>query len=202
MKLFYSPGSCSLAPHILIREAGLDVEPVRVVTGPEGKAAGGRDYFTINPLGSVPTLEFDDGDILAENAVILQYLAGLAPEQRFGPPESGQERWHFLERLHFVSTELHKGFSPLFRPYIQGEVREAFVKALSPRFEVVDKILERTPWLTGQDYGIVDIYAFVTLRWSERHNVDLAPWPQILAFKQKVASRPAVHQAMREQGLI
>lgn len=202
MKLYYTPGTCALAPHILIREAGLDVEPVRVTFAPEGRTVEGRDYYEINPLGVVPTLALDGGEILTENAVILQYLASLAHDSRFGPPPGGTARWHFLERLHFVATELHKGgFSPLFKPYNQGEPREHLVKALAARFDLVEAILQRQPWLTGEDYSIVDMYAFVTLRWSEGRQVDLSPWPKLADYKARIAARPAVQAAMQEQGL-
>jgi glutathione S-transferase len=202
MKLYYSPGNCSLAPHILVHEAGLDVERVRVVTGPDGRTAGGRNYYEINPLGAVPALALDDEDVLTENAVILQFLAALTPAQAFGPPTDAIARWHFLERLNFVATELHKGFSPLFKPFMQGEPREGLVKGLHSRFNLVERILERQPWLAGGAYGVVDMYAFVVLRWTDRHQIDLTPWPNVSAYRQRIAARPAVKTAMAEQGLI
>src|SRR5438477_6911017 len=115
MKLYYAPQACSLAPHIIAREAGLEIELVKVEFAADGRRAGGRDYWQINPKGSVPALELDSGEILTENAVVLQYLASLAPQANLGPPAEGLAHWRFLELLNFIATELHKTFTPLFK---------------------------------------------------------------------------------------
>lgn len=200
MKLYYAPGACSVAPHVLAREAGLDLELVKVRLGPEPRTADGRDYREITPRGAVPALELDDGEVMTENAVVLQYLSSLV-DYRFGPPRAGMERWRFLELLNFVATELHKGFGPLFDPTLPPEARQSVVERLGQRFDLIEPRLERQPYLTGEAFTIVDAYAFAVLRWTKQHRIDTAPWPNIEAFLARVAARPAARQALAEEGL-
>ncbi|CAN7576063.1 glutathione transferase GstA [Phenylobacterium sp. LjRoot219] len=201
MKLYYAPGACSLAPHIVAHEAGLDVQLEKVEFRSDGsKSAGGRDYREINPKGSVPALELDDGEVLTENAVILQYLASLAPRADLGPPADGVSRWRFLELLNFIATELHKGFSPLFKQPTPA-AREAIVQALGQRFDLMDRQLADRSYLTGDRFTVADAYAYVILNWTRLHQIDLTPWPSLRAFMERVEARPAVQRARREEGL-
>lgn len=199
MKLYYSPGSCSLAPHILAREAGLPITLDRV-RFPNKTTDSGVDYLSINPKGSVPAIELDGGDVLTENAVLLQYMAEQAPEAKL-IPESGLARWRVKELLNFVATELHKSFSPLFRKDLTPEWRAGVIGNLEKKFDVVEKMLADKPYLTGDRFAAPDAYAFAVLRWSKQHNLDLSRWPKIIAYLARVAARPAVRQAMEEEGL-
>jgi glutathione S-transferase len=201
MKLYYAPAACSLAPHIIVREAGLDVQLEQVEFRADGtRRAGGRDYWQINPKGAVPALELDNGEVLTENAVVLQYLASLAPETNLGAPAAGMPRWRFLELLNFIATELHKGFSPLFKQPAP-EVRDALIQELRPRIDLLARQLADRSYLTGDRFMIADAYAYAILNWTRIHPVDLTPWPSLRAFMDRVETRPAVQQARREEGL-
>ena len=198
MKLYYSPGACSLAPHIVAREAGLDLDLAQVDLA--AKTIDGRDYREINPKSAVPALELDGGELLTENAVILQYLADRAPYANL-VPGGGIERWRLLELLNFIATELHKGFSPLFNPAMPAEARRIFVDNLAKRFNLIELPLGRWPHLTGEAFTIADAYAFTVLSWAAFLQVDLGNWPNIQAFLQRVVTRPRVQQALQEEGL-
>jgi glutathione S-transferase len=200
MKLYFAPGACSLAPHIVAREAGLEIALEKVEFAADGRWAGGRDYWRINPKGAVPALELDSGDILTENAVVLQYLASLAPQANLGPPAEGLAHWRFLETLNFIATELHKGFTPLFKGPTD-EVRRTTVEALGKRFDLLSAQLADRSWLTGERFTIADAYAYVTLNWTRLHKIDLTPWPSLQAYMSRIEARPAVQQARREEGL-
>lgn len=200
MKLYYAPGACSLAPHIVAREAGLDVQLEKVEFGPDGRWAGGRNYWQINPKGAVPALELDSGEVLTENAVILQYLSSLAPQATLGPPAEGMAHWRFLELLNFIATELHKGFAPLFKQPAPA-VREATIEALGLRFDLLARQLADRSYLTGERFTIADAYAYVILNWTRLHHLDLTPWPSLRALMDRIEARPAVQQARREEGL-
>ena len=200
MKLYYAPGACSLAPHIIAREAGLDVRLEPVEFRADGRWAGGRDFWQINPKGAVPALELDNGEVLTENAVVLQYLASLAPQADLGPPAQGMPRWRFLELLNFIATELHKGFAPLFKQPTP-EVRDQTLQALGVRFELLARQLADRSYLTGERFTIADAYAYVMLSWTRMHKLDLASWPSLGAFLDRVAARPAVRLARQEEGL-
>lgn len=200
MKLYYAPGACSLAPHIVIREAGLDVQLEKVTFAADGRRADGRNYYEINPMGAVPALEIAPGEVLTENAVLLQYLASLAPAADLGPPAEGIAHWRFLELLNFITTELHKSFSPLFRGP-SPEVREQVVALLRQRFGMLAKRLDDQPYLTGEQFKIVDAYAYVMMTWAKLHRLDLTEWPKLGSLKTRVEQRPAVQTARREEGL-
>jgi glutathione S-transferase len=200
MKLYYAPGACSLAPHIVAREAGLDVQLEKVEFGPDGRWAGGRNYWQINPKGAVPALDLDNGEVLTENAVILQYLSSLAPQANLGPPAEGMAHWRFLELLNFIATELHKGFAPLFKQPTPA-VREATIEALGLRFDLLARQLADRSYLTGERFTIADAYAYVILNWTRLHQLDLTPWPSLRALMDRIEARPAVQQARREEGL-
>jgi glutathione S-transferase len=201
MKLYYAPGACSLAPHIVAVEAGLPLELHKVEFGPGGKSVDGRDFAGINPKGAVPTLELDDGQILTENQVILQYLGSLAPDSRLGPPPLGIERWRFLELLNFIATELHKTFAILFKPDLSSKVREPVVAMIRQRLGLLQEMLADKSYLTGDRFTIADAYAYVMLTWADLHRIDLSPWPGLQSYKQRVEAREGVRQARREEGL-
>lgn len=199
MKLYYSPGACSLAPHIVAREAGLDIALEKVDLGAK-KTETGRDYLSINPKGAVPALELTDGDVLTENAIVLQFLADKAPQSTLVISEE-MARWHFLELVNFIATELHKGFAPLWGSRISSAGREIAVENLSKRFGILERQLGDQPYLTGETFTIADAYAYAVLNWTKIHNIDLSRWPRLVAFLKRVADRPAVRRALTEEGL-
>ncbi|MBI3439192.1 MAG: glutathione transferase GstA [Proteobacteria bacterium] len=199
MKLYFSPGACSLAPHIVVREAGLDVALDKITFGEQRTTEGGLDFYGINPQGSVPTLELDDGSVLTENAAVLQYLAAQAPNADLAPP-SGMAHWRLLETLNFIATELHKGFSPLFHKP-SAETREAIVKQLLNRLALLQGKLGDKQFLVGDHFTIADAYAFVVLRWAHRFGLDLSSLPRLTAYFERLSARPAVQAALQEEGL-
>ena len=199
MKLYYSPAACSLAPHIVAREAGLDIALEKVDLGAK-KTETGRDYLSINPKGAVPALELADGDVLTENAIVLQFLADKAPQSALVISE-GMARWHFLELVNFIATELHKGFAPLWDSRTSSAGREIAVENLSKRFGILERQLGDQPYLTGETFTIADAYAYAVLNWTKIHNIDLSRWPRLVAFLKRVAGRPAVRCALTEEGL-
>lgn len=198
MKLYYAPGACSLAPHIAFAEAGLPVELVRVEFSATGRTAGGRNFYDINPQGAVPALELDNGDVLTENQVLLQYIAAQKPSTNLAPTGSDTKRWHFLETLNFIATELHKGFSPLFaKP--EGATRQAIVDKLNNRFTLLARKLGDNPYLTGATFTVADAYAFVMFTWADKFGLTLPPLLQ--AYYQRLRQRRGVRQALQEEGL-
>lgn len=198
MKLFYAPGACSLAPHIIVREAGLNVDLDKVAFAPERRTTDGRNFYDINPQGAVPALELDSGEILTEAQVLMQYLASLAPAKNLAP-QDGMTRWKLLETLNFIATELHKGTSPLFKKPTP-EAREAAVKNLVNRFGLLDAKLGDKPYLLG-DFTIADAYAFVMLRWARAFEIDLSSLPRLQTYFDRIRQRPAVQQTLQEEGL-
>jgi glutathione S-transferase len=200
MKLYYAPGACSLAPHIVIAESGIDASLDKITFGAEARTtAEGEDFYKINPQGAVPALELDNGEVLTENAVLLQYLATLAPQSRLAPGD-GMALWRLREMLNFIATELHKGFSPLFRKP-SPEVREGLVKNLLGRLKLLSGKLGDKAYLMGGDFTIADAYAFVILRWAKHFEIDLDATPNLVAYYGRVLARKAVKQALEEEGL-
>ena len=199
MKLYYTPGACSQAPHIAIHELGLPYDAVKVDLATH-KLEDGTDYRTINPKGYVPTLELDDGTRITEANVILQYLAEQKPG-RLAPAFGTRERWKLMEWLAFIASEVHKGFGPLWNPQTPADVRERTVKALGNRFGYVAQTLDKQPFLMGNEFTIADAYLFVVLNWSGLHKVDLSPWPALQQFQARVAARPGVQAALKAEGL-
>jgi glutathione S-transferase len=198
MKLYYSPGTCALAPHIAAHEAGIGVELEKVDLR-EKRTESGRDYRDINPLGSVPALEVD-GELLTENAVILQYLAAQAPAAGLAPFGDDWARWRFLSLLNFIATELHKGFSQLFaKP--PPEWRDKARARIDERLALLEVKLDGRPYLLGDEFTVADAYAFVILLWARKFEFDLARWPRLETYLQRMYARPAVQQALREEGL-
>jgi glutathione S-transferase len=198
MKLYYAPAACSLASHIAAREAQLDLALEKVDLGSK-KTENGRDYLSINPKGAVPALEIDGGEILTENAIILQFLADKAPHSRL-VVSNGMERWHLLELVNFIATEVHKGFAPLFDSRTSAAGREILIENLSKRFDILDRQLGDEPYLTGETFTIADAYAYTVLNWTNFHNIEMSRWPRLVAFMDRVAARPAVRQALAEEG--
>lgn len=198
MKLYYAPSACSLAPHIVIREAGLNVALDRVAFAPERRTESGRDFYEINPQGAVPALELDSGEVLTEAQVLLQYLAAQAPEKKLLPTE-GFARWRALETLNFIATELHKGIGALFKNP-GPEARPGIEANIVSRLALLDRKLGNQEYLLG-NFSVADAYAFVTLRWAKAFKIDLSPWPRLEAFFQRVQARPAVQAALAAEGL-
>lgn len=196
MKLYFAPGACSLAPHIVICEAGLDVVLEKVIWGPPRVTEGGRDYYEINPQGAVPTLELDNGEVLTEAQVLLQYLAALAPEAKLAPTD-GMARWRLLETLNFVATELHKGIGPLFKKPAD-DVRAGIVETVVNRLGLLERKLGGKDYLLG-DFSIADAYAYVTLNWARMFKIPLSP--TLTAYFERVRARPGVQRALTEEGL-
>ena len=201
MKLYYSPGACSLSPHIVLREAGLAFEPVLASTKTH-QLTDGTSYYDINPLGYVPLLELDDGTLLREGPVILQYIADQVPTKNLAPANGTLPRYRLQEWLNFIGTELHKGFSPLFNPNMPEEAKKIARERLATRLQWIDKQLEGKQYLMGDNFSLPDAYLFVVTNWTKPTNIDLTPYPNVLAFRERMAARPAVQEAMKAEGLI
>ena len=201
MKLFYAPGACSLSPHIVAAEAGIDLELVKVNLGTKTVAAEG-DYWAVNPKGSVPALELDNGEILTEGPAIVQYLADQKPEARLAPANGTLARYRLQEALNYITSEIHKSYSPLFNPKILPEVRAERVEYLRRRYALLDKQLAGRKYLLGDQFTVADAYLFVVTRWAKAAKVDLSDYANLQAFQNRVAARPAVQVALREEGLI
>jgi glutathione S-transferase len=200
VKLYFSPGACSLAPHIALSEAGLPYQTAKVDLR-KHLLEDGSDYYTINPKGYVPLLELDDGALISEVAVILQYIADRKPGT-LAPAYGGIERYRVMEWLNFIATELHKQFAPLWYPTTPDATKEAQKAKLATRFDLVAKALAAQPYLTGSAFTIADAYLFTILNWAPMLKVDLAQWPALQQFQARVAARPAVHATLVAEGLV
>lgn len=201
MKLFYSPGACSLSPHIVLRETGLEAELVKVDLRAH-TTADGTDFYTVNPKGYVPVLELDSGERLTEGPAIVQYLADQKPATGLAPAAGTLPRYRLQEWLNYLSTEIHKSFSPLFNPKTLPEVREAALASFKPRLEYLARSLDGRDYLMGAGFSVADAYLFTLLNWAGFVKLDLGPYPQLKAYQARVAARPAVQAALRAEGLI
>lgn len=201
MKLYYSPGSCSLSPHITLREAGLPFTLERADLKTKALASGG-DLFSINPKGQVPALQFDDGSVLTEGPAIVQYLADQVPDKKLAPLAGTLERYRLIEWLNYISTELHKGFSPLFNPATSEDKKAEQRALLGKKFDYLSTRLAQQAYLSGEQFTVADAYLFTVLNWGQWTGIDLAQWPVLHAFVERVAARPAVHAALVAEGLI
>lgn len=201
MKLFYSPGACSLSPHIVSREAGVPIDIVRIDNKAK-KTETGADFWQINPKGQVPVLQLDDGEMLTEGPAIVQYIADKAPQSKLIPASGSIERYHVLEWLNFVTSEIHKGFTPLFKPNTPDEYRAISKDNLANRFNYVDKHLAGRAYLVGDHFTVADAYLFTVLRWASIHKIDLSRYPNISAYMGRIAERPRVKQALQAEGLL
>lgn len=199
-KLYYSPGACSLSPHIVLREAGLPFDLVLASTKTH-KLADGTDYYGINPKGYVPLLELDDGQRLTEGPAIVQYLADQAPASKLAPPAGTMERYRLMEWLNFITSELHKGFSPLFNAAYPEEAKALGRTKLIERFKWVDGQLEGKTFLMGDTFTVADAYLFTVSNWAQHVGVDLAPFSRLADYRARIAQRPAVQEALKAEGL-
>ena len=201
MKLYYSPGACSLSPHIVANEAGIPLELAKVDVQSKTIAREG-DYWHVNPKGYVPALELEDGQVLTEGPAIVQYLADRAPDSGLAPANGSFERVRLQELLNYLTSEIHKSYSPLFRPDVLPAVREERLAYLAKRYALVDKQLEGRRYLLGDRFTVADAYLFTLTRWARAVKLDLTGFPNLEAFQKRVGSRKAVLEAMRAEGLI
>jgi glutathione S-transferase len=202
MKLYYSPGACSLSPHIVLEEAGLPYEAIRVDLKTH-QTANGSDYKKVNPLGYVPLLELDDGTKLTEGPSIVQYLADKAPAKKLAPASGTIERAQVQSWLNFIGTELHKGgFSMLFNPKLGDDAKAMFRERLLGRLAHLDQHLAKSPFMAGDAFSVADAYAFTVLNWSVPMKIDLGAYPNVKAYLAKIAARDGVQRAMKQEGLI
>jgi glutathione S-transferase len=200
MKLYYSPGACSLSPHIVAREAGLDLTLEKVDTRAK-KTHDGRDFWAINPKGYVPAIELDDGQLLTEGPAIVQYLADKRPEKKLVPEAGTLERYRVQEMLGYINSELHKTYSPLFNPATTPELRQDREAYLKKRYAFIEKALAGKAYLFGDQFTIADAYLFTVTNWATFVKLDLSEFPNLLAFQARVAERPAVQAALAAEGL-
>jgi glutathione S-transferase len=201
MKLYYSPGACSLSPHIALREAGFTPELVKVDLKTK-KTESGDDYTAVNPNGYVPTLVLDDGTVLTEGPAIVQYIADQVPERKLAPANGTIERYRLQSMLNFISAELHKTFGTFFNPKASEDWKAAARALIGRRLKHVDSLLAKGPYILGEEFTVADGYLFTILNWSGLLKVDLAPWPRIGEYQNRISSRPAVQEALRAEGLI
>lgn len=200
MKLYYAPGACSLAAHVALEEARLACDLAKVDLRAK-TLADGSDYLAVNAKGSVPALALDDGAVLTENAVVLQYIADLAPGTALAPPPGSFARVRLAEWLNYIATDIHKGFGPLWNPAFPDEVKDAARAQLARRFDYVAKRLASTPMLMDDTFTVADAYLFVMLQWTFALGIDLARWPVLQDYHRRVGQRPAVQRAMAAEGL-
>lgn len=200
MKLFYSPGACSLSPHIVLNELGLPYS-VEKVDLKRHTTADGADYYTINPKGYVPALQLDNGEVLTEGPAIVQYLADQKPQANLLPPAGSLERARVQEWLNFIGTEVHKTLAALFNPSITPEARNKTIDTFGKRLGFVEQALQGRDYLTGQTFSVADAYLFTIVNWAPMLGIDLSPWPTVVQFQKRVANRPAVQKTLQAEGL-
>ncbi|ANI81536.1 glutathione transferase GstA [Kosakonia oryzae] len=195
MKLYYAPNTCSLSPHIVLRELGLEFELIKVDNRSK-LTADGRDFRTINPKGYVAALELDNGQILTEGPAIVQYLADMKPESGLAPRADSWARVRLQEWLNFITSEIHAGSAPLFNATLPEEVRAFFREKLFRRFDFLEDALNDKTYLTGSSFSVADAYLFTVLGWCEFFSFELNRWPALLAYKRRINARPAVQAAL------
>lgn len=200
MKLYYSPGACSLSPHIVLREAGLAFEPVKAPTKTH-QLDDGTDYYTINPLGYVPLLELDDGTRLREVPAILQYIADQVPTKNLAPAAGTLPRYRLQEWLTFIGMELHRSIGVLFNPALPEEGKQVFRDRAGKRLKWLEGELAGKDYVLGQNFSVADAYLFVVTRWAKPLGFDLAPYPNLAAHQERVGARAAVQEALKVEGL-
>lgn len=201
MKLYYFPGACSLSPHIVLLEAGLKytLDKIDFTTK---KTSTGIDYLSVNSKGAVPALQLDDGLVLTEGPAIVQYLADQKPDSGLAPRAGTIERYQLMEILNYLTSEVHKGFSPLFNPNISADWKAATLAGLDKKFDWLTKYLGGKTFLMGNAFTVADAYLFTLLNWTGHTKIDLGRWPVLAAYQSRVAQRPKVQQALREEGLL
>ena len=201
MKLYYSPGACSLSPHIVLREAGLPFELEQVDLKTKQTKAG-ADFRAINPKGYVPALQLDDGQVLTEGPAIVQYLADRKPEAKLAPAQASLERYRLQEWLNYLTSEIHKGLGSLFNASMPDAWKAVVKDNLAQRFAFLTKSLEGKPYLMGESFTVADAYLFTLLGWTKWLDIDLGKWPVLKAYSDRVAKRPAVRSALEAEGLV
>jgi glutathione S-transferase len=201
MKLYYSPGACSLSPHIALHEAGLAHELVKVDLKAK-TTENGEDFAKINPKNQVPALVLDNGEMVTEGPVIVQVIADKAPDKNLAPANGTDERYKMQEWLNFTTSELHKNFSPLFNPAIPDEVKKFFADRIMGKFKYADSQLAGKDYLMGKQFTVADGYLFVMTAWADRMKIDLSGLPNLMAYKARVAARPNVQAALKMEGLL
>ena len=201
MKLYYSPGACSLSPHIALAEAGLSADYVKVNLR-DKKTEAGDDYLKVNAKGQVPVLGLDGGETLTEGPAIVQYIADKAPDKKLAPANGTLDRYRLQEWLNLITSELHKSFSPLFSPTMSDDTKNFYREKISKTFAYVDGKLAGKDYLMGSQFTVADGYLFTILRWAIAMKFDLAQWPNLNAYMDRVGARPKVKEAMLAEGLI
>jgi glutathione S-transferase len=202
MKLYYTPGACSLSPHIVLREAGAQFGLVRVDLKTH-RTESGQDFTEINPKGYVPVLQLDDGRLLTEGVAIVQYIADTFPSTKLAPIAGTFERAQLQEQLNFIATEFHKAFSPLFSPDISDTARTAAIKKIESRLDLFEHTFsDGRHYLLGNDFSVADAYLFTISTWTGHMKIDLKKWPKLAAFVERVRARPKVQEALKAEGLL
>jgi glutathione S-transferase len=201
MKLYYSPGACSLSPHIVAEEAGIPIELEKVDLA-KHKTEGGQDYLTVNPKGYVPALRLDDGSILTEGPAIVQYLADQKPASGLAPSAGTIDRYRLQEWLTFIGTEIHKSFSPLFNPASTDDAKNGAKTAIGKRLTYLNDQLANKQYLMGSKFTVADAYAFTIVNWTNFVGIDLKPYPNVVAYMSRIGGRPKVHEALKAEGLM
>ncbi len=201
MKLYYSPGACSLSPHIVAEEAGIPIELEKVDLA-KHKTEGGQDYLTVNPKGYVPALRLDDGSILTEGPAIVQYLADQKPASGLAPSAGTIDRYRLQEWLTFIGTEIHKSFSPLFNPASTDDAKNGAKNAIGKRLTYLNDQLANKQYLMGSKFTVADAYAFTIVNWTNFVGIDLKPYPNVVAYMSRIGGRPKVHEALKAEGLM
>ena len=201
MKLYYSPGACSFSPHIALREAGLPFELVKKELHSK-TLEDGSDFRAINPKGYVPVLAFDDGQLLTEGPAIVQYIADRVPDKKLAPPADTMERYRLQEWLNYITSELHKTFSPLFNKKASEDWKAAARELLDRRIDFVAKALEGRDYLMGDTFTVADCYLFTVLNWGSWVKIDLSRWPNVAEYMKRIAARPTVQEALKAEGLL
>ena len=201
MKLYYAPGACSLSPHIALREAGLGFTLEKVDLKAK-KLAGGGDFLAVNPKGYVPALQLDSGEVLTEGPAIVQYIADQRPQSGLAPAAGTIERYRLAEWLNFITSELHKSFSPLFNAEAAPAWKDAARANIAKRLDVIERHLDNRPYLLGERFTVADGYLFTVLNWSGWTKFDLSKWPRVQAYLARIAERPKVREALAAEGLL
>ena len=201
MKLYYSPGACSLSPHIALLEAGLPYDLVKVDLRAK-KLENGDDFLKVNPKGQVPALALDSGELITEGPVIVQMIADKATGKNLAPARDSDERYKLLEWLNFITTELHKNFGPMFSPVLADEAKTFFKDRVMAKFKYIDSQMAGRDYLMGSHFTVADGYLFTMLAWADRMKFDLSAMPNLVAYKARVAARPKVQEALTKEGLM
>lgn len=201
MKLYYSPGACSLSPHIVALEAGIPLQ-LEKVDDKAKRTEHGADFWQINPKGYVPVLVLDSGEVLTEGPAIVQYLADQKPASGLAPANGTLPRYHLQEMLGYINSEIHKSYSPLFKPDTPEATRAERKEYLAKRYQFIEGVLAKQPFLLGDKFTAADAYLFTVTNWAKHVELDLSAFPSLLAFQKRVAARPAVQAALEAEGLV